>query len=71
MTISLGQFGLEQLDATQRIELMGLIWNSLEDEPLQPPAWHREVLEKRLQDTEGSKPENMISLTEVKARLLK
>lgn len=49
MTLTLQQFGIDQLDSNQRWELISLIWDSLpEDAAFAPPAWHLELLEKRL-----------------------
>ncbi len=49
MNITLEQFGIHQLDPQQRLELIGLIWDSLPDDTVfTPPDWHLEILEQRL-----------------------
>ena len=41
MSLTLSQFGIDRLDAQQRVELIGLIWDSLPDDaPYTPPNWH-------------------------------
>ena len=38
MSLTLSQFGIDRLDAQQRVELIGLIWDSLPDDaPYAPP----------------------------------
>lgn len=49
MNLTLEQFGIDRLNAPQRLELMGLIWDSLSGEvPFAPPDWHLEELERRI-----------------------
>jgi putative addiction module component (TIGR02574 family) len=49
MSLTLSQFGIARLDAQQRMELIGLIWNSLRDDaPYTPPNWHIQELERRI-----------------------
>jgi hypothetical protein len=41
MSLNLSQFGIDRLDAQQRVELIGLIWDSLPDDATYtPPNWH-------------------------------
>jgi putative addiction module component (TIGR02574 family) len=48
MPLTLEQFGIDRLSATERLELLGLIWDSLPDsEPVSPPEWHLPELESR------------------------
>ncbi len=48
MSLTLQQFGIDQLSPQQRVELIGLIWDSLPDDvPLTPPDWHLGELERR------------------------
>jgi hypothetical protein len=50
MSLTLSQFGIDRLDAQQRVELIGLIWDSLPDDaPYTPPDWHIQELERRIQ----------------------
>ena len=49
MGLTLSQFGIDRLDAQQRVELIGLIWDSLPDDaPYAPPVWHIKELERRI-----------------------
>ena len=49
MSLNLSQFGIDRLEAQQRVELIGLIWDSLPDDaPYTPPNWHIQELERRL-----------------------
>lgn len=40
MTITLQQFGIDQLTPAERLELIGLIWDSLEETAVPIPEWH-------------------------------
>ncbi|VTU01502.1 : Unstab_antitox [Gemmataceae bacterium] len=43
------QFGNDRLSRQERVELLGLIWDSLPDDaPFTPPASHIEELERRI-----------------------
>lgn len=49
MSLSLEQFGIDQLSPQQRCELIDLIWDSLPPEtPFIPPDWHLRELERRV-----------------------
>lgn len=49
MDLTLQQFGIDRLDPQQRMELIGLIWDSLpNDVPYAPPDWHLRELERRI-----------------------
>ena len=49
MSLTLSQFGIDRLDAQQRVELIGLIWDSLPDDtPYATPGWHIQELEGRI-----------------------
>lgn len=49
MSLTLSQFGIDRLDAQQRVELIGQIWDSLPDDvPYAPPDWHIQELERRI-----------------------
>jgi putative addiction module component (TIGR02574 family) len=49
MSITLEQFGIDRLNSQQRLELIGLIWDSLPDEfTYTPPEWHLRELERRV-----------------------
>lgn len=49
MSMTLQQFGIDQLTPQERLELIDLIWDSLPDDaPFTPPEWHLRELEKRI-----------------------
>ena len=55
MGLTLSQFGIDRLDAQQRVELIGLIWDSLPDDaPYAPPDWHIKELERRIAAADAS-----------------
>jgi len=58
------------LSVTQRLELIGELWDSIPDsvEALPIPDWHREELERRLAAADAD-PEAAIPWEEVKSRL--
>jgi putative addiction module component (TIGR02574 family) len=60
------------LSVTQRLELIGELWDSIPDsvEALPIPDWHREELERRLAAADAD-PEAAIPWEEVKRRLQK
>lgn len=56
MSITLEQFGLDRLSPEDRVELIGLLWDSLPDDaPFIPPDWHLRELERRIADA-GANP---------------
>jgi putative addiction module component (TIGR02574 family) len=55
MSLTLSQFGIDRLDAQQRVELIGLIWDSLPDDtPYAPPDWHIQELERRIEAADAN-----------------
>jgi putative addiction module component (TIGR02574 family) len=60
-----------QLPVEDRLELAEALWESLEQEPVQPdlPAWQREVLDERLAADEAE-PDAGSPWEEVKQRIL-
>lgn len=60
-----------QLPVEDRLELAEALWESLEQEPLQPelPAWQRELLDERVAADETA-PVAGSSWEEVKQRIL-
>lgn len=49
MGLTLEQFGIDNLSPLQRLELIGLLWDSLPDDvPFVPPEWHQRELEQRI-----------------------
>ena len=56
------------LSVDQRLDLIGLLWDSIPDEELPVPEWHRLELERRIAAAD-SDPAASISWEEVKRRL--
>ncbi len=53
--LSLEQFGIDRLNAQERWQLIGLLWDSLPDDaPLTPPAWHIRELEERIAEADAN-----------------
>ena len=50
MTPDLQQLGIEQPSSGERIELISLIWDSLDNSEIEqaPPQWHVEEVERRI-----------------------
>ena len=49
MSLTLEQFGIDRLSPQERLELIGLIWDTLPDDvPFTPPDWHLRELERRV-----------------------
>ena len=71
MTPDLQQLGIEQLSSGERIELIGLIWDSLDDTQIDPtpPHWHVEELERRIAAADAN-PNAGSQWEEVRANLL-
>jgi putative addiction module component (TIGR02574 family) len=54
MDLTLEQFGIDRLSPQQRVDLIGLIWDSLPaDTPFNPPEWHVRELEQRVAAADG------------------
>ena len=61
---------ISRLTVPQRLELISRLWDSIQDEGLEPemPEWHRLELERRLALADAA-PEQAIPWEKVKARL--
>ena len=57
-----------QLPRNERLKCMEILWDSLRDEEVKSPEWHRTVLEDRVAKVESGKAE-FISGRELKGRL--
>jgi putative addiction module component (TIGR02574 family) len=68
MATLLTQDQLSKLSVQERIKLIGLIWDSLEDDDVPLPAWHEEILDKRLKRMEED-PQQGVSWEEVREKL--
>jgi putative addiction module component (TIGR02574 family) len=70
MNPTLHQLGIDRLSVSERIELIGLTWNSIvaSDEILPIPEWHQHELEKRR--AAAADPQAGIPWEDGKARLM-
>lgn len=69
MSVTLEQFGLDQLSPEDRMALLELLWDSLDTACYSPPDWHIRELEKRVADAEKN-PGAAIPWEEFKVRWL-
>ncbi len=58
---------IKNLDINQRLNLIDMIWQTLENQEkdIESPAWHKDILEKRLEKIEKNEVK-YISLDELK-----
>ncbi len=71
MGLTLEQFGIDRLSPQQRLELIGLLWDSLPaDVPFAPPDSHVRELERRVASADAE-PGAAEPWEEVRARLSK
>lgn len=71
MSMSLEQFGIDRLDAAQRLELIGLIWDSIPPEAcFVPPESHIRELERRIAAADAN-PDAVEAWPDLLARLLR
>jgi putative addiction module component (TIGR02574 family) len=69
MSVTLEQFGIDQLGQQQRLELISLLWDSLPDDaPFTPPEWHLRELDQRIAAADAN-PGAAESWETVRARL--
>ena len=70
MSQTLEELGIDKLTTTERLELIGLLWDSISDRELAPsvPDWHLRELERRRGEAEAN-PGAGIPWEEVKASL--
>jgi len=68
----IGTTEIEQMSVAERLEAMERLWASMSRDPAQveSPAWHGEVLMKRLAKVEAGKGE-FLTVTQLKKRLSK
>ncbi len=59
-----------QLSVSERLQLVEDLWDSIDDEQIPMPDWHRKELARRLADYRAS-PEAGIPWETVRARLAK
>ena len=71
MSLTLEQFGIDQLTNDQRLELIALLWDSIPDDaPYSPPDWHLRLLDERIAEADAN-PDNVITLEALEAKLFK
>ena len=70
MLPSFSELDIEKLSVNEKLELIGILWDSITDtsEALPIPEWHRQELERRL-DAADATPELSIPWEQVKTRL--
>jgi putative addiction module component (TIGR02574 family) len=68
MPKSLLEVDIRELNASQRLDLIGQLWDSLSTENVPVPDWHVAEIERRLAEADAS-PESAIPWEEARARL--
>jgi putative addiction module component (TIGR02574 family) len=58
---------IEKMTKAERLEAINMLWDSLDDD-IEPPAWHKEVLEERMREIEEGKA-TFLTLEEMSRRL--
>jgi len=63
---------IESMTTTERLQAMELLWRSMSRAPekLKSPAWHKDVLTKRLAKVEAGKG-RFLTLSQLRQRLAK
>lgn len=56
-----------KMTKAERLEAINMIWDTLDDD-IEPPAWHKEVLEERMRKIEAGE-ETFYTLEEAWAKL--
>ena len=71
MTKTLEQLGLDELSPDERLELIGLLWDSITDAgpPAPVPEEHKRILKARL-DAADADPDAAVPWERVKKRLV-
>jgi len=70
MQMNLDQYGINQLTLAERLELIGLIWDSIpEPEETALPEWHLREVERRVAAADAN-PEEGVPLESIRSRLL-
>lgn len=69
MSMTLEQFGADQLSVDDRLKLIELLWDSIPaDIPVAPPAWHIDELKRRMAAAEAN-PNDFEAWEDLYARL--
>lgn len=71
MAVTMEEFGIDRLTVDQRLELLGLIWDSVTagGVPTPIPDWHRRELDRRIAAADAD-PGAARPWADVRARLL-
>ena len=70
MAASVPVLEIDQMTVSQRLELIGKLWDSIPDsvEALPIPEWHRQELERRMAEADAT-PEAAMPWKQVRAEL--
>jgi putative addiction module component (TIGR02574 family) len=70
MPLAVSEQEIDQLTIQERLDLIGILWDSIPDtlEALPIPEWHHHELERRIAEADAH-PEAAIPWQQVKARL--
>ena len=69
MAVTLEHFGIDRLPSDERWELLGLLWDSLSEQPIAVPRAHIEELERRIEAADRA-PNEGVTLAEARKQLL-
>lgn len=58
---------IRKMTPKERLETINMIWDTLDDD-MEPPAWHKEVLEERVREIDAGKA-TFLTMDELRARL--
>jgi putative addiction module component (TIGR02574 family) len=54
VSVTLEQFGLSNFSSADRMELVGLLWDSLEETERRTPEWHLQVIAQRVAEANAN-----------------
>jgi hypothetical protein len=63
----IAQADILKMTKAERLEAINMIWDTLDDD-IEPPAWHKEVLDERMRKIEAGE-ETFYTLEEAWAKL--
>jgi putative addiction module component (TIGR02574 family) len=70
MAESLSDVAIKQLSVAERLDLIGVLWDSIPEDQVPIPEWHQQELERRLAAADAD-PSGAIPWEEVRQRLQK
>ncbi len=62
------QSEIANMSVAEKLQAIEALWDALEDEELDTPQWHHDILEKRVQKLDSGEAETL-SLDELKNKL--